>query len=67
MIYPISTVTVSPRSPSPSHHVNRPSLQTLRDTVHTVLVDEAAQAVEAETLIPLCLATRRCDADGTDR
>eukprot|EP00435_Cladocopium_sp_Y103_P007142 s3004_g2.t1 len=37
----------------------RPSLQTLRDTVHTVLVDEAAQAVEAETLIPLCLRPKQ--------
>lgn len=35
--------------------LSRPSLQTLRDSIHTVLVDEAAQAVEVETLIPLCL------------
>lgn len=40
--------------------VARPGLQTLRDTVHTVLVDEAAQAVEAETLIPLCLGVASC-------
>ena len=38
--------------------LSRPSLQTLRDSIHTVLVDEAAQAVEVETLIPLCLGLR---------
>ena len=38
--------------------LSRPSLQTLRDSIHTVLVDEAAQAVEVETLIPLCLGWR---------
>ncbi|CAE8591284.1 unnamed protein product, partial [Polarella glacialis] len=27
--------------------------------VETVLVDEAAQAIEAETLVPLCLAARQ--------
>lgn len=32
----------------------RPSLLPLRGAVHTVLVDEAAQAVESETLVPLC-------------
>ncbi|CAE7208622.1 sen1 [Symbiodinium microadriaticum] len=38
----------------------RPGLQmTLRDGIETVLVDEAAQAIEAETLVPLCLQPKQ--------
>lgn len=38
----------------------RPGVQrALRESVDIVLVDEAAQAIEAETLIPLCLGPRQ--------